>query len=112
MHELALAEAIVRTVTEHAGGDRVAKVELRVGHLRQVVPGALAFAFEVVAKGTPAEGAELEIEAVPVRVACRACGAESDVDGFPLSCPACGSGETDVVAGEELLVEAIELERV
>lgn len=77
MHELALAEAIAAIAEEHAGGRRVAKVEVEIGHLRQVVPTALTFAFELVTQGTPIEGAELEIKDVPARVACRSCKADS-----------------------------------
>jgi hydrogenase nickel incorporation protein HypA/HybF len=110
MHELALADAIVAIAVEHARGRRVAKVEVQVGHLRQVVPSALAFAFELVADGTVVEGAELEIEVVAARVACRRCAAESRATEFPLVCADCGSLDVDVIAGDELHVEALELE--
>jgi hydrogenase nickel incorporation protein HypA/HybF len=110
MHELSIADAVVATACKHADGKRVVRVELKVGHLRQVVPSALEFAFELVAHGTPVEGAELEIEVVPVRVACRVCAAESDATEFPLACASCGSRNVDVVAGEELFVNALELE--
>jgi hydrogenase nickel incorporation protein HypA/HybF len=60
-----------------------------VGHLRQVVPSALVFGFELVARGTPVEGAELELEEVPDGV-CRACGAESRLASFLLQCWECG----------------------
>jgi hydrogenase nickel incorporation protein HypA/HybF len=109
MHELALAEAIVAVAAEHAGGRRVAKVEVRVGALRQVAPGALSFAFQLAAEGTPVEGAELEIEEVPARIACRRCAARSRARELPLACARCGSRDVDVVGGEELLVEALEL---
>lgn len=110
MHELSVASAVVRTVCAHAGESRVAKVQLKVGPLRQVVPSALAFAFEVVAKGTAAEHATLEIEKVPARVACAVCGEESAVHDFPFACRGCGALDVDVVAGDELLVDWIELE--
>jgi hydrogenase nickel incorporation protein HypA/HybF len=110
MHELSLADAIVAIATEHAGKRRVTRVEVRVGALRQVVPDALGFAFELVAHGTPVEGAQLVLEEVPARVACRRCTSESEVDRLPLACSMCGSLETRVIAGEELEVEAIEVE--
>jgi hydrogenase nickel incorporation protein HypA/HybF len=110
MHELALADAIVRIASEQAGSRRVTKVELRVGHLRQVVPSALEFSFELVARGTVVEGAELEIEEVPIQVRCRACGEATRSDGFPLACGLCGGLDVEVTAGEELLVESLELE--
>ncbi|CAN5699726.1 MAG: hydrogenase maturation nickel metallochaperone HypA [Gaiellaceae bacterium] len=107
MHELALADAIVSVACEAAGGRRVERVEVKVGHLRQVVPSALEFAFELVAEGTAVEGAELAIEHVPARVSCRTCGMETEIDDFPLACASCGDLHVDVVAGEELLVDAL-----
>ena len=109
MHELSIAGAIVAIAEEHAGGRRVAKVELKIGHLRQIVPSALTFAFELVTQGTSVEGAELEIEDVPARVTCRSCKADSHVFEFPFACPSCGSVEVDVKAGDELFVDALEL---
>jgi hydrogenase nickel incorporation protein HypA/HybF len=110
MHELSLADAIVQICCEHARGRRVVKVELRVGRLRQVVPDALAFAFELVAEGTAVEGAELEIEEMPIRISCSACGIETQVDGFPLACGRCGRLDVDVLTGEEFHVESLEIE--
>src|SRR3954452_16439209 len=110
MHELALAAAVAGIAEEPAAGRRVARVELEVGRLRQVVPDALAFSFELVACGTVAAGAELAIEEIPVRVACQACDAETDVEGFPFACACCGALDVDVVAGEQFQVVALELE--
>ena len=110
MHELAIADSVVRIADRHAEGRRVTKVYLKVGHLRQVVPSALTFSFELVAQGTPVEGAELEIEEIPVAGKCRACGAESRPESFPLQCAACDSLDLDLIAGEELYVESLEME--
>jgi hydrogenase nickel incorporation protein HypA/HybF len=109
MHEMAIAQTVVAIACSHASGRRVASVELRVGHLRQVVPSALAFAFDLAAVGTEVEGARLAIEQVPARCRCRACGAESEQEWFPLACDHCGALDVDVVAGEELLVESLEV---
>lgn len=110
MHELAIAESVVRVADEHADGRRVTKVYLKVGHLRQVVPSALSFGFELLAQGTCVEGAELEVEHVPAAGLCAGCGAESRLEGFPLSCGACGGFDLRIVEGEELYVESLELE--
>ncbi|MBX6365042.1 MAG: hydrogenase maturation nickel metallochaperone HypA [Gemmatimonadetes bacterium] len=110
MHELAVAQAVLDVALEAAAGRRVTRVELRVGALRQVVPAALAFSFELVARGTPADGAVLAIEPVPVVGRCRACGVESEQHGFPLRCAACGRLALEIVRGQELSVEWLELE--
>jgi hydrogenase nickel incorporation protein HypA/HybF len=109
MHELSIAGAIVAIAEEHAAGRRVTQVDVKVGHLRQVAPGALRLAFELVAAGTPVQGAELVIEQVPAAIACRKCGAESRLNEFPFACPGCGGIDIDVLSGDELLVDSLEL---
>ncbi len=110
MHELSIAQAIVDIATRHAGDARVSRVYVRVGHLRQVVPSALEFSFSLCAHGTPLDGADLELEEVPAGVECRTCRAGSEPGGFPLACQACGGLDVEVVQGEELQVESLELE--
>jgi hydrogenase nickel incorporation protein HypA/HybF len=105
MHEMSIAEAILAVAREHAGERRLAAVRVEVGHLRQVVPPALAFAFELLAPGV-----ELEIVEVPAEGRCRDCGVVTAFDGFPLACAACGGLDVEVVRGEELSVESLEVE--
>ncbi|MGH3087175.1 MAG: hydrogenase maturation nickel metallochaperone HypA [Rubrobacteraceae bacterium] len=110
MHELAIAESIVGISGRQANGRRVTKVHVRIGHLRQVVPSALSFSFELVAEGTPVEGAELDLEEIPATGRCRGCEAESRLESFPLLCRTCGGSDLELLAGEELMVEYLELE--
>jgi hydrogenase nickel incorporation protein HypA/HybF len=110
MHELSIAESVVSIAERHAAGRRVARVEVRVGHLRQVVPSALEFAFELVSQGTVIEGAELSLQEVPAAGRCRGCGSDGELGGFPFSCGACGGFDIEVTRGEELTVDSLELE--
>jgi hydrogenase nickel incorporation protein HypA/HybF len=110
VHELSIAQAIVDVASRNGGGKRVTRVYVQIGHLRQVVPSALEFSFELCAHGTSVEGARLEVEQVPVGVTCRRCGQPSEPEGFPLACRACGDLDVTVVQGEELLVESLELD--
>ena len=112
MHELSIAEAVVAIAERHARGRKVYRVELKVGHLRQVVPSALEFAFELLTDGTALEGAELVIEDVPGRGRCRRCGTETALTAFPLQCEGCDGFDLELVAGEELLVDALDLEEM
>ncbi len=110
MHELSIAQAIVDVAARHAGESSVARVYVQVGHLRQVVPSALEFAFELVAEGTAVAGAELELEEVPAAGVCGDYGTETELDGFPLQCGRCEGLDMEVTRGEELLVDSLELE--
>ena len=48
MHELSICSAIASTAAKHAEGRPVSQVTVQIGHLRQVVPDALQFSWEVV----------------------------------------------------------------
>ena len=110
MHELAIAGHVVDIAARHADGRRVTKVYLKVGHLRQVVPSALSFSFDLVTQGTSVAGAELVLEAVPAAGLCRRCGAESRLEAFPLRCASCGGLDLEITRGEDLYVESLEME--
>jgi hydrogenase nickel incorporation protein HypA/HybF len=61
MHELSLTREIVFIACNAASGQRVHMISVEVGKLSCVSPDALAFCFDVVAQGTLAEGARLNI---------------------------------------------------
>ncbi len=108
MPELAIAEGVVEAVAARADGARVVRVLLRVGRMTCVEPDAVRFCFDACARGTPVEGAALEIEEVPARARCRACGATAEVDPRIPLC-ACGSADLDVLSGGELVLSALEV---
>jgi hydrogenase nickel incorporation protein HypA/HybF len=112
VHELSLSRAIIDVAARHAGGRRVAVVNLKVGRLRQVAPDTLTFYFELAGRGTVCEGARLEQELVPAMLRCTRCGHEWELETPAFRCPSCGSGDVVVDSGEELGVESIEVEEV
>ena len=124
MHELSISSAIVDTAERHAAGRRVTVVSLRLGSLRQVVSESLEFYFEIVARDTLCEGARLDLQLVGAWMWCPACGHEWDPAPSPLAgheqaeipmalpafrCPACEAAGAEVVRGDELEVESIEV---
>ena len=109
MHELAICDAIATTASKHAGGRPVSRVTVRVGYLRQVVPDALLFSWELVSASRELEGAELVVEQIPAVVLCHDCGEETALDLPILSCGACGGFEVKLLGGDELLVASIDM---
>ncbi len=110
MHELSISSAVVETVVAHAAGRRVSVVTMTVGAFRQVVPDSLEFYFEIVARGTVCEGARLDQELVPLRLGCSGCREEWEPELPAFRCPRCGGSEVELLRGDELEVESIEVE--
>ncbi|MCG0239625.1 MAG: hydrogenase maturation nickel metallochaperone HypA [Firmicutes bacterium] len=115
MHEVSLVMAVLETAAaaaRRAGAARIRKVRLRVGELAGVDPDALRFAYDALTGDQPLfAGSDLEVEWVPVRVQCPGCGAEGPALPYSVACSRCGSLGTRVVAGEELEIADVEVER-
>ncbi|MEI2715038.1 MAG: hydrogenase maturation nickel metallochaperone HypA [Nocardioides sp.] len=111
MHELSLCRSIFAVVDEAAAGRAVRTVHLQVGQLRQVVPETLVYCWGLVTEGSSLGEAALEIDHVPVRLSCRACGETTEVGHvLVLVCAACTSGDIEMVSGEEFMVTSLDVE--
>ena len=110
MHEMALAEGVLQVVLEAAQNQKVRRVRLQVGRLQAVVPESLEFSFQLAASDTPAADAVIELEEIPARLHCRLCGAMSEIDLPPFNCRHCGASDIEIISGDEMLVDAVELE--
>jgi hydrogenase nickel incorporation protein HypA/HybF len=108
MHELSITQNIVAIVAEHAKGRPVARVVLEVGALAGVMTDAVQFCFDVVADGTPLQGATLEIVRIEARGRCRVCGAEFVQEALFTPCT-CGSHDVERLSGEEMRIKEYEL---
>ncbi|MBL9208200.1 MAG: hydrogenase maturation nickel metallochaperone HypA [Opitutaceae bacterium] len=113
MHEVGIMESALALVQRHAderGASCVHRVVLRVGALSGVDPDSLRFAFEVVARGTRAEGATLVLDLVPTLVYCSSCRCEFAGDrGAIFTCPQCGDLCGEIRSGRELELSRIEM---
>ncbi len=111
MHELSICSAIANAAAKHADGHTVSQVTVEIGHLRQVVPDALQFSWEIVASTTAAElrKADLVVQEVPAVVDCQKCAARTTLDMPILACGSCGAFEVTLISGEELRVVSIDV---
>ncbi|NOZ89233.1 MAG: hydrogenase maturation nickel metallochaperone HypA [Crenarchaeota archaeon] len=138
MHEVSIAMSILSVVEEAfretPGAKRVSKIKLQIGMLSMVDPEALRFALRTVSRGTPAEGAEIEIEMVKPVFRCNRCGhtwevSDEDIERissdpeastlihiYPdvvaryLRCPRCGSSDIEIVRGKGVIVHSVDIE--
>ena len=115
MHELAVAQALVEQVDAVIGQHQAScatAIRVRIGPLAGVVPDLLASAFPFAAAGRRMEHADLEFILAPIQVRCQTCGAETEAAMNRLLCGACGDWHTQIISGDELLLESVELETV
>lgn len=114
MHELSVAAALLERVEAHAdrmGGKRVLAVNLVVGEGAGVVEDALRFSFELLATGTPADGASIGVRQTPMRFRCRPCDRDYRPTGADFRCPVCRFIGQVVDDASQLLIESLEFEQ-
>lgn len=112
MHEMSLAEGIRDIVEQEAaaqGVTRVRAVVLEIGQLAAVEVDALRFCFDVMMRGTPAEGSELVIESVPGAGQCLTCGKAVTIGSYYDPCPRCGNLRVQATGGMQMRVKAIDV---
>ncbi len=108
MHELYLAQCIVRSVKkvlpEHVAAEHVTEVRVKVGKLDAVVPENLAYLFSAlrVEEGLP--NAFLTLEEEDVKCRCKVCGEVFDVITPIFSCTSCGMTHVEVIEGRGLTI--------
>jgi len=110
MHELAVIEGIIETMTEVATANRLSRIsrlDLVIGKLHQLIPEMLEFSFETCTQGTLAEKCKLVIEWRPAIVSCRDCTNRSEIIDNIFICPHCGSFNLNTESGKELYVKSI-----
>lgn len=110
MHEMSLAEGILKIIETQSPGNRVSAVTLRVGQLAGVELESLKFSFEVVTRHSVAEGARLHIESVPGSAFCFDCLAQVPLDRQGDPCPRCDGYQLTVVEGNQMKVKSLEIE--
>lgn len=113
MHEMALCESILQLIAEQARAQcfsRVRTVCLEIGSLATVEIPALRFGFDVVTRGSIAEGAMLDIDEIPGRAWCLPCGEAHEIAARGDPCPRCGSYQLQIVGGTQMRVKELEVD--
>ena len=113
MHEMSIVASILETVLQEAKKHRVNKVtsiKLRVGELRQIIPETLQFCYSIATQGTIADGSEIFIAQEPIVAKCKRCGESFEVENYSFICPDCNLADAEIISGDELILETIEME--
>lgn len=114
MHELPVTQSILDLAIETAqkhGAARVIAIDLVIGDLSSIVDDSVQFYFDLLSRGTMADGAELRFQREPAVASCNDCSHQFDVTPpLALECPLCDSHRLQVRGGREFYVATIDVE--
>ncbi|MBM4240227.1 MAG: hydrogenase maturation nickel metallochaperone HypA [Euryarchaeota archaeon] len=121
MHELSMADAIVKTILDIAeknDAEEIIEVTIELGKLTLLNPEQLKFMLEVISEDTLLDGAEFKMEIIPVEIECGSCNYTGSIDSDELdhftpilSCPQCGERDLKVISGRECNIKQIKIEK-
>ncbi|MFA4966941.1 MAG: hydrogenase maturation nickel metallochaperone HypA [Candidatus Margulisiibacteriota bacterium] len=110
MHELGLAEDVLKLLKEEAQKKGLAKLEfakVSIGETLISDPPEFKEIFSMISTGSPAEGVRLEIEITPLKAICADCKKDFNPKNLRFDCPNCGSTNIKVASGREIIVKEI-----
>jgi hydrogenase nickel incorporation protein HypA/HybF len=120
MHEASLVQGIISAAVaamEHHNAEkpqnralRIQEIECEIGLISCVEPQTLTGCFELLAEGTPAEGAALTLRTAPLDCNCTVCGHAFQLTQRHFACPGCGSDEIHFNGGHGLTLTALHVE--
>jgi hydrogenase nickel incorporation protein HypA/HybF len=121
MHELSMAEGILKAVIENAeksGATEVIEVTIEIGKLALLNPEQLKFLLDVLVEDTIANGAKFIMEEIPIEIECGECdyvgiAKGDDLDHYTpiVECPKCESKIVNVTNGKDCIVKNIIIEK-
>lgn len=121
MHELSMADAIIKTVIEAAEKNEaieVLEVTIEIGQITMLNPEQLKFMLQVLSEDTILNGAKFNMEVIPIEIECLSCGFKGRADSEELdhyltivNCPECKERNLNIISGRECNVKNIKIER-
>jgi hydrogenase nickel incorporation protein HypA/HybF len=112
VHEISLAEEILRMIEESSvseGFNKVKSLTLEMGQLAGVDPEALSFALTHMAPGSLIDGAIIHLDELPGSGYCSSCKKRVAIDFRLAPCPQCGQQPLSTIEGTELRVRHLEV---
>ncbi len=114
MHELGIVFSILdrlEKLAEEENLSHIKRVTLTLGEVSSVLPEYLEPCFSWAVKKRPLFGdTSLTVEPVHAVTFCRSCRKEYDTVANGIVCPYCGSRETELLRGNEIIIKEIEAE--
>lgn len=113
MHETSIIQDLLELIEKQAKENKakaVVSVEVQIGRLSGVEPELLKSAFDVLKMTTIAKSSKFVMDVRDVKIKCKNCKQEKVLQEFIFICPDCCSIEVDVLEGEGMYLQSLELE--
>ncbi len=113
MHEYSIVQALLNQcedIAKENKAEKVTKVVSKIGVMSGVEIHLLQTAFDTFKEGTICDGAEFIIDHQKLKLQCKECQAEFEVDEVRYFCIECESLNVKVIDGEEMYLMSVEME--
>ncbi len=113
MHEQGIIESLFALVLESAEKEKatkITKINVIVGDLSGVVEESANYYFSFIRRNTIASEATLGFTHIPAILRCRLCKKRFISKNLDFNCPDCKEQQVDIISGQELYLESIEVE--
>jgi len=113
MHELAVTQSILNIALENArkvDAKQITGINLLVGQMASLVDDSVQFYWDILSEGTIALGAKLNFKRIPTQMRCFDCSHIFSPSPDTFDCPACKSIRVQVIQGDEMRVDSIDVE--
>ena len=109
MHEYSIVQSMLDLCEKYSKGKQVDKVVVKIGKMSGIEPHFLKESFNVFKEETSCQDAAMEMQLIDITILCKDCGKKAIVDNFNFFCPYCKGGNTEVLTGQEMHIDYIEL---
>jgi hydrogenase nickel incorporation protein HypA/HybF len=113
MHELGIAQEMVKIALDYAAKNHAARItqfSVAMSALADESEDSLRFHFDHLTRGSIAEGARIDITRVPAQARCLECGNDFTWTMDTLNCPHCSSARIRALPQDEFKLTSIEVE--
>jgi hydrogenase nickel incorporation protein HypA/HybF len=113
MHELSITENLLEiaiTFATKVHAKRIVNLYLTIGEMSSFVDDSVQFYWDIVTKNTIAENSKLNFNRINAEFICNDCKTKYHRYSEHLTCPNCNGYHVSLVAGDEFLLEAIDID--
>jgi len=113
MHEYSVVQALleqVEDIAEQNEATKVSKIIVKIGVMSGIEAHLLEIAFNTFKEKTICDQAKFVMNIQPIKIRCRSCQEENELQEIHYCCPKCSSTDVDVIDGEDMFLMSLEME--